>query len=441
MPDADLTVVCAASPGRWIPRARRLMASVWRYAPEVDARIHVVDPWSKARRFRALSSVEGAVHLLHLDCDCLCAGSVLDVPRGRLVSRRAPIHGHPKWDEDCYRDMLADFGLPYRTLPLPGLFLCDAAVARWIAAREGLWRERYLASHFRPMKRHPNPDTVTLALTLAERGITDAETTWVGPETFSFQGADPRPGVVHHFGTATYAKLEEKGLLWTELEARRLMTAGEIEDVEEIYDEEYHRVAGKRGEKQWPAKQDMARAIHELLGPRSVIDVGCGRGWWLEYWAREHPAVHVVGMDGCARLIKQTGQCDDLVRPLINSCDLRVPDWWRPWTEHAAWPFDLVMCVEVAEHLHEGHAGALIYGLTRLAGPDGTVFFSAARPRQKGRHHVNLRRKDWWADQFRLHGWDSVPPLRRTWQASLNKQGQFGWNIRKNAMFFRRGEA
>lgn len=206
----------------------------------------------------------------------------------------------------------------------------------------------------------------------------------------------------------------------------------EITDLVEIYSPEYHAKAGERGEKQWPAKQDMARSLDKMLRPRSVIDVGCGRGWWLEWWAAHRPDVRVVGHDGCADLIKANEQCDPSVRHLIWSLDLRERGWWKS----CGGPWDLVICVEVAEHLDETAADGLIDGLCRL-GP--TVFFSSARPGQKGRHHVNLRDKDYWVSKFRARGYARREDLRREWIIQLRHKGKrYGHNIRVNAMFFTR---
>lgn len=210
----------------------------------------------------------------------------------------------------------------------------------------------------------------------------------------------------------------------------------EIVDVEEIYSEEYHRKAGRRGEKQYPAKQDMARAVHEIWQPESVIDVGCGRGWWMEYWVREHPEVQIVGLDGCAELIKKTGQCDESVAPLIHSCDFRRMGWPATWMEYRGAVWDLALSVEVGEHLKEQYAHRLVAGLCSLG---DHIFFSAARPGQKGRHHVNLQPKEYWADLFAEFGFAWRRDLKTRWLGLLETGDQrYGRNIRRNAQFFTR---
>lgn len=217
----------------------------------------------------------------------------------------------------------------------------------------------------------------------------------------------------------------------------------EITDVADIYSREYHAIAGERGEKQWPAKQDMAHALHDLVAPRTVIDVGCGRGWWMEYWVREQPGVEIVGLDGCAELIKANGQYDRSVTPLIHSCDLRKVNWQWRWRmgPKGALPdyYDLVLCVEVGEHLEERYAERLVRGLSRLGHGASTIFFSAARPGQKGVCHVNCQEKRWWIELFKDHRFALRMELWRAWHDRLVYRGKvYGRNIRRNAMFFTR---
>jgi len=208
----------------------------------------------------------------------------------------------------------------------------------------------------------------------------------------------------------------------------------EIVDLSEIYSAEYHAIAGERGEKQYPAKQDMARALDEMFRPKRVIDVGCGRGWWLEYWALNRPEVEIVGLDGCAELIKRNNQCHESIRDKIHSCDLRQPMWWRPWFEE---PWDLVLCVEVAEHLPESYARQLVGGLRVLG---NRIFFSAARPGQKGVGHTFCRDKRYWIEQFAYFGFQPDMALWRKWHDRLQHRGKrYGRNIRRNAILFTRG--
>ena len=58
--------------------------------------------------------------------------------------------------------------------------------------------------------------------------------------------------------------------------------------------------------------------------------------------------------------------------------------------------FDLVLCLEVAEHLPPRHANKLLHLLTSYQ----TVIFSAAHPNQGGVLHVNEQPASYWIKRF-----------------------------------------
>jgi len=75
--------------------------------------------------------------------------------------------------------------------------------------------------------------------------------------------------------------------------------------------------------------------------------------------------------------------------------------------------FDLVINLEVAEHLPPDAARTLVDSLTGL-GP--VVLFSAAIPLQGGTHHVNEQWQEYWAALFLEHGFVAVDAVRpRIW--------------------------
>jgi SAM-dependent methyltransferase len=138
------------------------------------------------------------------------------------------------------------------------------------------------------------------------------------------------------------------------------------------------------------------------LPVRSVCDVGCGVGAWLSVFA-EHGIDDVIGVDGA-----YAAEADLLIprdrfvpRDLKSGVDLERS-------------FDLALCLEVAEHLPERHAGPLIDSLVELA---PAVLFSAAIPHQGGHGHVNERWQSWWAGLFAAHDYAPVDLVRpRIWR-------------------------
>ena len=96
---------------------------------------------------------------------------------------------------------------------------------------------------------------------------------------------------------------------------------------------------------------------------KSVLDVGCGQGAWLSVW-REFGVGDITGIDG---------NYVDVDRLKIPKEHFVVGDLRESFDlgRH----FDLVQCLEVAEHLPAISARSLVASLTRHA---NLVLFSAA---------------------------------------------------------------
>ncbi len=133
----------------------------------------------------------------------------------------------------------------------------------------------------------------------------------------------------------------------------------------------------------------------------SVVQVGCGSGAWMAEAVAEGIG-EVAGIDG--PWVDTTDFVAD--RSAVATCDLRVPfDIGRT--------FDLVLCIEVAEHLSAQRAASFVEDLCRL-GP--VVAFSAAIPGQGGYGHVNEQWPAYWSSRFESAGYALLDPLReRMW--------------------------
>jgi len=141
--------------------------------------------------------------------------------------------------------------------------------------------------------------------------------------------------------------------------------------------------------------------VLELTRPASVVDVGCGTGTWLSVFAA-HGVEDVLGIDGS----------------YVDRASLDIPperflarDLTSPF--ELSRRFDLVVSLEVGEHLPESSAAAFVEGLTELG---SIVLFSAAIPGQGGTNHVNEQWPSYWADLFLRCGYVHVDCLRlRLW--------------------------
>ena len=159
------------------------------------------------------------------------------------------------------------------------------------------------------------------------------------------------------------------------------------------------------------------RNLHTIVGPTaawpklfpdgipaSILDVGCGAGTWLKT-AMIAGVTDVFGIDGVEIPAEQL----HIPANKFLCRDLRLPiDLGRH--------FDVVLCLEVAEHLEASSSGPLITTLTKHS---NTVIFSAACPGQSGQHHVNCQWPEYWQQLFNSVGYVCEDTLRfRLWNDS-----------------------
>jgi SAM-dependent methyltransferase len=154
--------------------------------------------------------------------------------------------------------------------------------------------------------------------------------------------------------------------------------------------------------------------VLRLIRPTSVIDVGCGTGTWLSVF-RESGIEHILGVDGgwVNKSLLEIREEEFL------SVDLKKPLRLRK-------QFDLVLSLEVAEHLPGEAAEIFVDSLTRL-GP--VVLFSAAIPYQGGTNHINEQWPEYWAKHFRERCYVVIDCIRKNiWQNS-NVEWWYAQNI------------
>jgi len=123
--------------------------------------------------------------------------------------------------------------------------------------------------------------------------------------------------------------------------------------------------------------------------PTSVLDVGCGLGTWLSV-CDDLGVKDYLGIDG------DYVERGKLTIPESNfkSADLRN-------RFSLGRKFDLVICLEVAEHIPESSANLLIESIIEHG---DHILFSAAIPGQDGQNHINEQWLDYWQAKFRAHG-------------------------------------
>jgi SAM-dependent methyltransferase len=185
--------------------------------------------------------------------------------------------------------------------------------------------------------------------------------------------------------------------------------------------------AGQSGRSLQSARIVLSR-VFPLLRPRRVLDVGCGIGSWLRA-ALDLGATEVLGMDG-----DYVDRATLMIEPeAFIPIDLATP-LQTALGERAATPFDLVICMEVAEHLPHDRAPSLVAELASLS---DVVLFSAAVPFQYGTQHINEQWPEFWSILFRANGFACFDCLR----ADLWVNADVEWWYAQNALLFAREDS
>ena len=122
--------------------------------------------------------------------------------------------------------------------------------------------------------------------------------------------------------------------------------------------------------------------------PQTWLDVGCGTGVLVRT-----AACNGIISTGVDQLV--TNQ--DTGRFWFYKRDLREPlDLGRT--------FEMVTCIEVAEHLEEKFEGVICDTLARHVAPGGRLVFTAAKPGQPGYNHFNCQPQRYWRDRLESRG-------------------------------------
>lgn len=232
-------------------------------------------------------------------------------------------------------------------------------------------------------------------------------------DLFRFVGVRP----FHYCSLLSHASRDRWGRVSCRVHQWQHM--GIMDDMRGPYDAAFY-AAQKDGSRR--SAERVLPFLDRWVRPKSVVDVGCGVGTWLSVW-RELGVSSVVGVDG-----------DYVDRSLlmIEKGSFIAHDLSRPIPDLGG--FDLVMSLEVAEHLPAESAAQFVAGLTSL-GP--VVMFSAAIPSQGGTNHVNEQWPEYWARLFANYGYDVMDCLRREiW----NDEGVEWWYAQNTFLYVRRGD-
>lgn len=165
------------------------------------------------------------------------------------------------------------------------------------------------------------------------------------------------------------------------------------------------------------AAEQVLPFIIETFHPESILDVGCGIGTWLAI-ASKLGVAEIKGLDG--------DYVDKSLLKIPNNCFI-ASDLMHPINLKRK--FDLVLCLEVAEHLPSTKAQILIDTLTEHS---DIIIFSAAIPGQDGQNHINEQWQTYWQALFRKKAFFAYDILRpRIWNNE-----KIDWWYRQNIIIY-----
>lgn len=158
------------------------------------------------------------------------------------------------------------------------------------------------------------------------------------------------------------------------------------------------RTAAKRAGEATSAAAVLPLLLALVPGTSTLLQVGFGSGEWLAEAQRLGvPEVH--GIDGPWATLDGLR----IDRDYVTFMDTRQS--FRCGT------YDLVLCLEYAEHLPESRAASFVADLASMA---PVVAFSAAIPAQGGHGHVNEQWPTYWESYFAAVGYRMVDALRES---------------------------
>lgn len=135
----------------------------------------------------------------------------------------------------------------------------------------------------------------------------------------------------------------------------------------------------------------LAAELDAVLDFGCVLDLGCGNAFLVEALLDRGKTVRGIEVSPAVEAV-----LSERLRAVVQVGDFTV----------ARGLWDLVACVEVAEHLPPARSQELVETLVRSA--RRWIYFTAAPVGQAGRGHINCRPLAEWSGWFLERGWEEA---------------------------------
>ena len=176
----------------------------------------------------------------------------------------------------------------------------------------------------------------------------------------------------------------------------------------------------------------LAAIIGFTYSPETFIDIGCGDGRYCKIF-KAYGWKNVVGIEG-TKGVKNLGVFDSIVEADLTK-HISIPELFTIRTSgnvvslsYNKW--DLVMCLEVGEHIPKKYEQVFIDNLCSFVGKE--LILSWAPPGQySASGHVNLQSKDYIISEVEKRGLKLIVSKA----GFLQEYASFSW-FKKNLMVF-----
>lgn len=127
--------------------------------------------------------------------------------------------------------------------------------------------------------------------------------------------------------------------------------------------------------------------------PLKFLDVGCSMGWQLSL--AKNTGYDVAGIEG------------DISIKSHNELKCKENIIWHDLTKTGLIlekQYDVIWCVEVAEHIEEKYVNNLLNTLCFNLNSNGLLVFTFCDKPDTGIHHVNIQKEEYWLNKFSDYG-------------------------------------
>lgn len=159
-------------------------------------------------------------------------------------------------------------------------------------------------------------------------------------------------------------------------------------------------------EEEKPFADNLAKWIKGYFSPKNIIDIGCGSGLYV-YSLRDE-GIETYGYD---------------INTIVEGKEFLYKESIFDINHHS----ELIICLEVAEHIETKFNDDIVDSLYRNLKPGGTLIFTAAFPGQMGIGHINCQPKEYWLDKFTKKGLKRNLEAEQHWEDNMSSKEHMGW--------------